>query len=123
MNPNITARLADLFGELEQAERRREVEAAQRDPLKHRLTRVFAAGVTANYRYFNAGKDGRGRRIFFCTATHRNAAGFFLTWRQVETATIMKRDQWSARRKKKDAKEIARKRLATFREKRSKLVD
>lgn len=117
------ATLSRIFVDLDQADRRREAEAAQRDPLKHRLTRVFAAGVPANYRYFNAGKDGRGRRIFFCTATHRNAAGFFLTWRQVETETMTKRDQWSARRKKKDAKAIARKRLAAFREKRSKLAD
>lgn len=116
---DFDANLSRIFGDLDQADRRRESEAAQRDPLKHKLTRVFAAGVPTSYRYFNAGKDGRGRKVFFATASHRNAAGFFLTWRQVETPIMMKRDQWSARRKRKDAKAIARKRFEAFKAKRT----
>lgn len=89
----------------------RQAEAAKRDPLSNKLCRVFDPGVSTSYRYYTAPKNGKGQRVLFCWSSHRNAAGFFLGWREVymKNGTV-KRDRWLARRVKSRCAEIARRR-------------
>lgn len=83
-----------------------------------KLTRVFAHGVSPSYRYFSAGLNGKNQRVHFCWATNRNAAGFFLTWRETTTANgkQTKRDKWAARRKRKASKALALRRCQAFKQ-------
>lgn len=89
----------------------REAAAAKREPLKHKLTRVFEPGVSTSYRFWPAGKNGKGQRVIYCWSSHRNAAGFFLGWREtyMKNGTV-KRDRWLARRIKARCAEIAKRR-------------
>lgn len=95
--------------EMQQAGYERLQREAEADPLKHKLARVFPPGVGSNYRYWEA-RNGRGSRVRFCYAVNRNVAGFYLTWREVETAKAVKRDQWASRRTRKAAAALALKR-------------
>lgn len=79
---------ADLFHGAEKERRAREFTAAKADPVKHALTRVMDGGT--GYTYFVAGERRLARKRFrttICVARHRNAAGNFLIWRQVDTYT------------------------------------
>lgn len=88
----------------------REAEAAKRDPLANKTTRVFDPGVSTNYRYWPAGKNGKGQTVRFCWSVNRNAAGFYLGWREVIGKKQTKRDRWLARRVKARCAEIAKRR-------------
>jgi hypothetical protein len=108
MNRSITERLAPMFEELEQAHCRRVSREAKLDPQAHKLTRVFDHG--ANYRYWQT-KNGKGQRVLFCYSVHRNAAGYFMGWRETYMKNgFVKRDMWLARRRKKACIEIAKRR-------------
>ena len=77
---------ADLFRGFEKDRRAREFTAAKADPTKHAMTRVMDGGT--GYTYFRAGaKDAISKNVttLICVARHRNAAGNFLIWRQVDT--------------------------------------
>ena len=103
--------IQELLRSFEQMNRERESAAAKRDPFKNKTTRVFDAGVSAAYRYWPAGKNGKGQKVMFCWSTHRNAAGFYLGWREVymKNGTV-KRDRWLARRIKNRCAAIAKRR-------------
>lgn len=87
---------------------------AQANPKANKLTTVMAK--SANYRYFSGGKNKRGDRIVFCYSCWRNAAGYFLSWREVtykrvrKDGTAGKRDQWAARKVRKRAAALAKRR-------------
>ena len=130
MNRHISERLAPIFREFEQAQMEREAEAAKRDPARHRLSKVMERGKSMNYRHWGVVKDKRGRRITYCWSVHRNVAGFFLGWREVETpikrkrpakvgeaVSDIKRDQWTARRTKKRLEELQKRRTDALRAK------
>jgi hypothetical protein len=87
----------------------REAESAKANPLANKTTRVFDAGVSTNYRYWGPVKNGKGQKVRFCWSTHRNAAGFFLGWREtwMKNGTV-KRDQWSSRRVKARVADLAK---------------
>lgn len=89
-NPTIQRMLADL----EQDRLRRHSERASKDPERHKFSKVFPGGL--RWRYFSAGKDGRGRRVRFCWSTTKNAAGYHLCWREVVSKDRGKRDQYQA---------------------------
>ena len=103
--------LMSLWQEVVQAGNRRQAEQAKADPLTHKTTRVFDAGVSANYRYWGPVKNGKGQKVRFCWACHRNAAGFFLGWREtwMKNGTI-KRDRWYSRKVKARAADVAKRR-------------
>jgi hypothetical protein len=103
--------IQELLRSFEQMNRDRESAAAKRDPLALKMTRVFDEGVSASYRYFGGKKNGKGQRVYFCYSVHRNAAGFFLGWREthMQNGTV-KRDRWVSRRVKARCIEIARSR-------------
>lgn len=112
--------MADMYRDIQQSGMKREEELAKADPRKHRLSRVFPAGVKLNYVYYRAGKDGRGRTVDFCHSTNRNVAGYFLAWREVTSAKETKRDRYTASRSKKRVQDVCRTRRESFKAKRAK---
>ena len=69
---------------------------AKADPVKHKLCMVFPGGP--RYRYF--AKQRRGLVIRWCWSVNRNAAGYFLSWRETVNAKRGggKRDRFVASR-------------------------
>ncbi len=116
LNTEIARRLQPLFRDLEQTTREIEAAGAKRDPKAHKLSRVMADGKPANWRYYRAGKDGKGRTIRFCHTSWKNVAGFYLFFREVRTAKQIKRDQWAARKTRKEVAALARRRSQQFKE-------
>lgn len=116
--------LAKMIEEHNQAGYRREAEAAKADPLGHKLTKVMEKGM--RYRYYSAGKNGRGQTVLFCWSTNPNAAGFYLGWREVYSVPrgkrrhqTVKRDMWLSRRVRRKVMQIAERRAAAFRKARA----
>lgn len=115
----------DIFRRMERENLEREAEAAKANPKAHKLSRAMPKGN--RYVYTPAGKSARGATIRFCRSTQRNAAGYFLCWREVETpskkkakkvgdlVSTTKRDQWTGFRSKKAAIALCRRRAAAFR--------
>lgn len=97
----IEQRLARAIRYLERANRESEAEAAKRNPPRHAKTLVMQKGKPASYRYR---PDASDRRVHWCWSCWRNAAGFFLAWREVESPDEIKRDMFGAFRTRKAAK-------------------
>lgn len=76
---DIQEYLRDRFASMERSDNERESVKAKADPKAHKLSRVIEGKGGTNYRYYRAGKDGRGRTIYFCWGVHRNVAGI-LPW-------------------------------------------
>lgn len=78
--------LRQVWGDIQRSSQRREAEAAKANPEKHRLTRIIPKGGTG-YTYWRAGERMIGKtkkeKTTYCVATHKNAAGVFLIWREV----------------------------------------
>ena len=103
--------IAELWRDVEQRSMQTAYDRAKADPFKNRLTKVMEKGKPASYRY-GGWIMGRGsRRVAYCWSCHRNAAGFFLGWREIETADRVIRDQWTARRVKQQLRELQLKRF------------
>lgn len=131
MNRKLNDAFADIFRRMERENLARESEAAKANPKAHKLSRVMEGDRGLNYRYNNAGKDGRGRTIWFCRSTHKNVAGYYLVWRQIETpakrkakkpgdlVSTIKRDQWTGFKSRKSAIDLCRRRAAAFKARRS----
>ena len=66
--------------------------------------------VSRGRRYWRAGRDGLGREVRFCWSSHRNVAGYFLTWREVIGKSGFKRSQFSAHRSRKACRAMAERR-------------
>lgn len=122
---NLQRDFASLVRGLEFDERR-ELEAARRDPARHKLTRLMEG--SARYRFWSGGVDRRGRTVRFCYCTGRNVAGYYLTWREVVTpakrhgkykegdlVSTTTRDQWAARKVRRKAAALAQQRAQRFR--------
>jgi hypothetical protein len=110
--PAVQALFADLIQGFERDNLKRERDAAQADPRKHRLSRTFDRGLS--YHSLPAGRDGRGRWVTFCWSVHRNVAGYFLGWREVRGKRQAKRDRWVARRTRRGVIAIAQRRRDVF---------
>lgn len=80
--------LAQVWGDIQKRGRERELAAVKANPEKHRMTRLMAAGASTGYTYVSAGEKKIGSKKMeqtkFCRASHKNAAGVFLIWRQVD---------------------------------------
>lgn len=110
MNTDLNNFMAKMLGDIQRGHDEALRERVKADPQANKLVRLFEKG--SNYRYFS-GKDGRGRKVLFCWSTNRNIAGYFLGWREVQSAKgarEWKRDQWLARKVRTRCKEIARRR-------------
>lgn len=111
--------MASMWADIQSADHNRRLKAAKAEPAANKLTKVFDPDARMSYRYYDGGKDGRGRKVWFCWATERNAAGYFLGWREVRGKTGGKRDQWVARKVKARCKEAAKRRADVFKAKRA----
>src|SRR5260221_9396480 len=108
--------LARLFADFDRDNLRREHETVAADPQKHKLTRVMLGRYGLNYNYLTAGVNGKGQSVCFCWSTHRNAAGYFLGWRQTRMIKgTVKRDRWVARKQRNAVAKVAERRVAAFR--------
>lgn len=109
---DVTRMLDRMIADHERDRRQAAIDAARRDPRGHKLTRIFD-GKSPSYRYYPAGRDGRGWIVRFCWSCNRNAAGYFLGWRELippKGSTAKhggKRDQWIARKTRRRAEELA----------------
>ncbi len=122
LNQKVNEIVGPILADLQQAQLRRQRAAAELDPKAHKLSMVFPTG--ANYRYWDAGVDGIGRAVRFCWSTRRNAAGYFLTWRELRTkrgkgrhriGERWRRDQWLARKARWRCKRKAEQRADNLR--------
>jgi hypothetical protein len=97
--------VADIFRGVELADQRVELARIRSDPKAHRLTRLMAPGAKLSYRYTAGGTDHTGRTVRFCWSVHRNAAGFFLAWKELRGEKGQgERVGWTAHEKKYAAK-------------------
>lgn len=108
---NLKQRCAEMYAELLRNDQKRELAAIEADPLAHKLTRLWGEGPGPRYRYWGDIRNGKGQRVRYCWSTNRNAAGFFLGWREVWMKNgTGKRDQYVSRRSRQKVKDIARRR-------------
>src|SRR5690606_20092885 len=98
-------------------------EAAARDPAANKLTTVFPRDGHANYRFWRSKAGPRMREVRFCYSTGRNAAGYFLTWRERDCGRgVWKRDQWAARKARKAARSLAERRYLALEKQRGRAL-
>lgn len=71
------------------------------------------------YYWHEAGTNGRGHDVYFCWTVHPDKEGVFWSWREVHTATEMRRDWYVHRKTKAAAAEVARRRQNAYIDKRS----
>jgi hypothetical protein len=121
---DMKMRLAQMVRRFEDSANKRESDQAKADPKTHKLTRVMEGKYGMRYWWIPCGKDGLGRKVYFCWTKHRNAAGYFLGWRETYSVPkgkqgrqSIKRDQWIARKAKWRAKEVCERRAARFKAK------
>jgi hypothetical protein len=93
--------VAQIWADVMSNERRIAADAARADPEKHKCTRIFPGST--RFSYWEA-KDRRGSRVRFCYSAERNAAGYFMGWREVETAKAVKRRDFHVSQSKRDIK-------------------
>jgi hypothetical protein len=115
----LPVEITRMFAEMEQTRLESIKRAAREDPVKHKLTTVFASGKMS-YTYYDGGKDRRGTRYRFCVSEHTNVAGYILTWRERwfkkprklkrHGLVTMFRDQYVAKSSKGMAQELAQER-------------
>jgi len=107
-DPAIRRLLQDLHQDVLEDRARR----AKASPKAHKLTKTFDGPL--RWRYYSAGRDRRDRKVSFCYTTVRNAAGYYLGWREVEGANGGKRDQWTASKTRRVVAERAKQRRDAF---------
>jgi len=90
--------LSDMWRDIQIASYERAVAAAKTDPEKHKLSRIIADNKPASYCYFTIKETQHPRRraVRWCWSRNPNIAGYFLSWRQVETKRTVKRTQFKA---------------------------
>ncbi len=124
---DANALLRSMWADIQHASQRRQLADINAAPEKHRLTRLMSKGKHTGYTYYSAGMRLLNRKrkdqFRFCVATHRNAAGVFLIWRQVDRQKLVRGHwtwfetqrfdfQWSP--SKKEAREIAHKKAEQY---------
>ena len=105
-------RLNRVWQEMEQSRLETERDRAKKNPAKHKLTHIMADGKNPTYWMLEKFKLETGETVHYCWMKHRNAAGYFLTFREVwdEKKGVGRRDMWRAFKVKKQAEEAAMRR-------------
>ena len=93
--------VADIWAQIERAK----ADNHAANPEKYKRSRFFPDGL--RYRYFET-KRPRRPTIRWCYTSTKNAAGYYLCFRQTVTQKAIKVDEVSAFQRKKDAIETAR---------------
>ncbi len=92
--------LRGLWADIQRSQQECAIAAAKAAPKAHKLSRLIAGGKPASYHYYAQkvkAVNGRARRrVFWCYTDHPNIAGYYLSFRQVETKRIIKRTQYKA---------------------------
>ena len=97
-------RLQGIMERAEHARNNREMEEVLADPKANARTTLFTVDV--RYRMFDGGRAKGGERLWFCYSTVKNAAGFFLTWRELEGDEETRRTHHQPHRMRKAAKRM-----------------
>ena len=109
MKLELPADIQALFAKMQQADLKAEEQRALGDPRHHKLSRVFAAGMS--YHYLPIGVNRKNQQVSFCWSVHRNVAGYFLSWRQTRQRNgVLRRDRWAARKTRKAVRALAERR-------------
>lgn len=91
--------LRNMWRDIQIASDERATKEAKADPEKHKLSRLIADNKPAQYFYMTTSEKRTrrgGRSVRWCWSQHPNIAGYFLSWRQVETSRTVKRTQFKA---------------------------
>jgi hypothetical protein len=110
-----------MMEEFEKVERELEARRARRSPDANRLTKVMSAPL--HYRWWEAGKNKRGDRVWFCVSNYVNVAGYFLIWKEVRVTKRGRRygppvrSMWSAKKDPSAAVRLVKRRVEAFKEK------
>jgi len=101
--------IREILEELEQTRLTGERERAEADPEAHRLTLVMERGKQASWKYWDGG-GVPGSRVRYGYTCWRNAAGYFLSFREVWDAEKGEgyRDKWVPHRKRRLAADTAK---------------
>lgn len=103
MRGAIEERLSQFFNELELADHRRKLKAIEADPKAHRTTTMMGP-KGSSYRCVEGEPDHTGRRVLFCWSCWKNAAGFYLAWKEEHGDDCFKRRAFTAHRTRKAAR-------------------
>ena len=95
--PSAQKWLRDMWHEVQVASEMNAIASAKADPEAHKLSRLIADNKPASYRYYTAQMIRRPRRVvLWCWSSNPNIAGYYLSWRQLETRSAIKRTQFRA---------------------------
>jgi hypothetical protein len=90
-----------------------ELKRVKANPEANRLTLIFENGT--NYRYFRTERNKGGPEVRFCWTTKRNAAGYFLAFREIiYKKGTSERDQLVADKVKRRLIELSQRRASEF---------
>lgn len=98
---NAEKMIADIWADIQ----RMNAEHHARNPDSHKKSTLFPDGL--RYRYWQTKRKGRPT-IRWCYTSTKNAAGYFLCFREAVTQKHIRTDEISAFKRKKDAIETAR---------------
>lgn len=100
--------VGDIWAKLARDQRRETLREIQKDPKRHKLTRIMGP-KGSGYSYADGGRDHTGRRVWFCWASWKNAAGYFLAWKEMRGENGQgERVGWTAHRTRKAARAWSR---------------
>lgn len=91
--------LCDMWRDIQIKQDEIAIKNAKADPEKYKLSRLIADNKPAQYFYMTTWEKRTrrgGRSVRWCWSQHPNIAGYFLSWRQVETSRTVKRTQFKA---------------------------
>jgi hypothetical protein len=108
--------IAGVMRDFMRNERRAELADIRKDPKANRLTRIMGPKGDS-YRYADGGADHVDRRVWFCWACHRNAAGYWLAWKEVRGGKNAQRSAWTSHDTKKAARAFSERWANEHREK------
>jgi hypothetical protein len=91
-----------LKQEMEISRQQKLIEATETDPDKYWLSTLIADNKPATYQYVTVLKT-KSSEHRWCAACHKNIAGYYLIWYEIETKTRLKRKHFTAEQKRKDA--------------------
>jgi|SRR5215467_896649 len=90
--------LCDMWADIQRSSQEQAVRAAKAEPEKYKLSKLIADNKPASYMYYSSKETQhpRHRAIRWCWTRYPNIAGYWLSWRQVETKRTVKRTQFKA---------------------------
>lgn len=91
-----------LFKDISIQQQQNRVKAARQNPSKYWLSTLIADNKPASYRYMVI-KRTQSSEHRWCRSCHKNIAGFYLIWYEIENKRKIKRTCFTAEKTKKAA--------------------